>query len=144
MIIIIHPILLLPLLLTWCPLGFSNELSQITKLRTYKFIPLPPGRSAIGSKWVYKVKRENVGDITQYHVHVVAQGYTQHPGIDFFEMYAPVAQIESVQILLSIKPSLDWEIHLIDVEEASCSTTTTRTPWSPLVLLIKKYLSPHP
>lgn len=96
----------------------EHELSQITKLSTYKLVPLPPGRSAIGSCWVYKIKRDNSDQITQYRAHVVAQGFTQRPGIDFFETYAPVARIGSIQILLSIAASLDWEIHLIDIHLA--------------------------
>ena len=56
-----------------------HELSQITKFGTYKHVPLPPGHSAIRSKWVYKVKQDNTGDITQYPACVFAQGYTQHP-----------------------------------------------------------------
>lgn len=68
----------------------AYELSQITKLSTYKLIPLPPSCTAIGSCWVYKVKCDNDDNITQYHACLVAQGCTQHPGIDFFETYAPV------------------------------------------------------
>ena len=96
----------------------AHELSQITKFGTYNLVPLPPGCSAIGSKWVYKVKQDNAGNITQYCTHVVTQRYTQHPGIDCFETYAPVAQIESVRILLSIAALLDWELHIIDIDSA--------------------------
>ena len=84
----------------------AHELSQITKLWTYNLVPLPPGHSAIGSKWVYKIKCDNIGNIIQYS------------GIDFFETYAPFAQIESVHILLSIAASLEWEIHLINIDSA--------------------------
>ena len=96
----------------------AHGLSQITKLSTYKLIPLPPGCSVIGLKWVNKIKHGNTGEITQYHVCVVTQCYTQCPGIDFFETYAPVTQIESVWTLLSIAASLDWEIHVINIDSA--------------------------
>ena len=49
------------------------ELSQITKLGTYKLVPLPPGCSAIGSKWVYKIKCDNAGNITQYCAHIITK-----------------------------------------------------------------------
>ena len=96
----------------------NNKLLQITKPRTYKLVLLLPGHSAIGSKWVFQIKCDNVGEITQYCACVVAQGYTQWPGIDFFETYAPVARIESICIILSIAASLNWEIHLIDINSA--------------------------
>jgi len=49
---------------------------------------------------------------------LVAQGFTQHPGEDFFETFAPVAKIESICMLLAIAAILDWEIHVIDVDPA--------------------------
>ena len=52
------------------------ELSQITKLGTYKLVSLPPGCLAIGSKWVYKTKHDNDGGITQHYPCVVAQECT--------------------------------------------------------------------
>ena len=69
----------------------AYEFLQITKLGTYKLVPLPPGHTAIGSCWVYKVKHDNDNNITQYHACLVVQGCTQHPSIDFFETYTPVA-----------------------------------------------------
>ena len=56
--------------------------------------------------------------IIQYHACIVAQGNTQCLVIDFFKMYASVAQIKSVQILLSIAAPLDWEIYLININSA--------------------------
>src|ERR1700728_5168843 len=54
---------------------------------------------------------------------VLAQGFTQCPGEDFFETFAPVAKIESIRLLLAIAAILDWEIHVIDVDSAFLNST---------------------
>lgn len=94
------------------------ELDQIQRLGTFKLVPLPRDRKAIGSKWVYKIKRDADGNITTYRARLVAQGFTQKPGVDFLETYAPVAKIESIRLLLALAATLDWEIHVIDVDSA--------------------------
>jgi hypothetical protein len=53
-----------------------------------------------------------------YRARIVAQGFSQRPGIDYLETFAPVAKIESVRILLAIAAILDWEVHIIDVDSA--------------------------
>lgn len=67
---------------------------------------------------MYKIKHDSNGDVTLYRARLVAQGFTQHPGEDFFETFAPVAKIESIRMLLAIAAILDWEIHVIDVDSA--------------------------
>ena len=94
------------------------KLMMINCLGTYKLVPLPLGCKAISSKWVYKVKCDMNGKIVKYHAQVVAQGFTQQPGIDFFETYAPVARIKLVCLLLALAAMLDWEIHVINIDSA--------------------------
>jgi hypothetical protein len=59
---------------------------------TWELVKLPPGRKAIGSKWVFKVKRNADGSIERYKACLVAQGFSQRPGIDFDETFAPTAK----------------------------------------------------
>ena len=63
---------------------------------------LPQGHHAIGVKWVYKVKHDENGSIAKYKARLVAKGYVQRPGIDFEEVFAPIARLESVRLLLAI------------------------------------------
>jgi hypothetical protein len=79
---------------------------------------LPPGHSRTGCRWVYKIKCDTEGNIILYRAHIVAQGFTQCPGEDFFNTFAPVTKIESIHLLLAIAAILDLEIHVIDVDLA--------------------------
>ena len=94
------------------------ELEMINRLGTYKLVKLPKDRKAVGSKWVYKVKRDNLGNIAKFRARIVAQGFSQTPGVDYSETFAPVAKIESIRLLLAISATLDWEVHIIDVDSA--------------------------
>src|SRR5882762_8726277 len=95
------------------------ELNQLARLDAYELMPLPPDRQQTGCRWVYKIKCNSDGDISLYRARLVAQGFTQRPGEDFFETFAPVAKIESIRMLLAIIAAiLDWEIHVIDIDSA--------------------------
>jgi len=79
---------------------------------------LPKGHKAIGLKWVFKVKRDAAGNIVKYKARLVAKGYAQKQGVDYDEVYAPVARIETVRILLALAANGDWEVHHMDVKSA--------------------------
>lgn len=98
--------------------AMQEEINAIHGLGTFELVPLPPGRKAIGSKWVFRIKRNALGAITRYKARLVAQGFSQIPGIDFGETFAPVARIESLRILFAIAAVLDWEIGHMDVKAA--------------------------
>ena len=63
--------------------------------------------SSIGLKWVYKVKRDEHGAIVKHKAHLVARGFVQREGIDFKEVFTPVARMESVQLLLALAAAKD-------------------------------------
>jgi hypothetical protein len=92
------------------------KLDQLTRLDTYKLTLLPSKHSCTGCHWVYGIKHDSNGNIILYRSYLVAQGFTQWPGEDFYETFAPVAKIESICMLLAIAANLDWEIHVINVD----------------------------
>ena len=63
-------------------------------------------------KWVYKVKRDELGAIVKHKVRLVARGFVQREGIDFEEVFAPVARMESVRLLLALAAAKDWRVPL--------------------------------
>jgi len=63
---------------------------------------LPPKHKAIGLKWVFKIKKDPDGNIIKYKAHLVAKGYAQRFGVDFEEVFARVARIETVRVLLAL------------------------------------------
>lgn len=63
---------------------------------------LPPGRKAVGSKWVLHIKRDKDGLIASFKARLVAKGFTQIPGQDFTYTFAPTARWESIRTLLTL------------------------------------------
>src|SRR5579859_7324074 len=81
--------------------AMDKEIDSIECNNTWKLCELPPGRKAIGSKWVYKKKIEANGDET-YKARVVAKGYAQVAELDYNDTYAPVVHIETVHVFLAL------------------------------------------
>nr|GEZ90739.1 ribonuclease H-like domain, reverse transcriptase, RNA-dependent DNA polymerase [Tanacetum cinerariifolium] len=98
--------------------AMKTELDSIERNNTWTLVELPPGWKAIGLKWVYKVKKDPTGAVIKYKARLVAKGYVQKAGIDFDEVYAPVARIEMVRILLALSSKNGWFIHHLDVKSA--------------------------
>jgi hypothetical protein len=76
------------------------------------------GTKAIGLKWVFKAKKDAAGIITKYKARLVAKGYVQRQGVDFDEVFAPVARLESVRFLLALAACEGWVVHHMDVKSA--------------------------
>ena len=98
--------------------AMDEEMSSIISNNTWRLVDLPAGHKAIGLKWVYKLKRDANGDIQKHKARLVAKGYVQRQGIDFEEVFAPVARLESVRVLLAIAAPRGWEVHHMDVKSA--------------------------
>ena len=63
---------------------------------TWELVDLPHGVKPIGLKWVFKLKRNLDGSINKYQARLVEKGYKQQYGIDFDEVFTPVARIETI------------------------------------------------
>ena len=92
------------------------EMQSIEENKTWSLVDLPPGHKPIGLKWVFKVKRDEHSAIVKHKAPLVAKGYVQRPGIDFTEVFAPVARLESVRVLLAVAAHEGWEVHHMDVK----------------------------
>lgn len=95
-----------------------EELNAIEALQVWELVPLPAGRKPIGTKYVFKKKRDAKGNVTRYKVRLTAKGYAQIPGVDFFDTYAPVVRFDSLRALLAFAAISDYEIDQIDVTTA--------------------------
>lgn len=98
--------------------AMKEELRSIEDNATWKAVDLPPGHRAIGLKWVFKTKRDEHGNIVKHKARLVAKGYVQKHGIDFDEVFAPVARLESVRMILAVAAHQDWRVHHMDVKAA--------------------------
>nr|GEV76294.1 hypothetical protein [Tanacetum cinerariifolium] len=74
--------------------------------------------SAICLKWVYKVKRDIMGNVVKYKARLVAKGFVKKKRVDFDKVFAPVAGLDTVRLILSIAAQNGWVIHHLDVKSA--------------------------
>jgi len=80
--------------------------------------PLPAGKKAISSKWVFTTKERIDGSVERYKARIVAKGFQQIPGLDYDETFAPVAKLVTIRVILSIAAIEDWEIDQVDFTQA--------------------------
>jgi hypothetical protein len=95
-----------------------QEMKVIEDNGTWELVDPPAGCRPIGLKWVYKVKRDERGAIVKYKARLIARGSVQREGIDFEEVFAPVARMESVRLLLAMAAAKDWRVHHLNVKSA--------------------------
>ena len=96
----------------------QNEIESIIKNNTWDLVDLHEGAKAIGLKWIFKIKRNVDGSINKYKSRLVAKGHIQRHGVDFEEVFAHVARIETVRFIIALAASKGWEIHHLDVKTA--------------------------
>nr|GEW30773.1 retrovirus-related Pol polyprotein from transposon TNT 1-94 [Tanacetum cinerariifolium] len=75
-------------------------------------------QKAIGFKWVYKAKKNAKGEVKKYKARLVAKGYKQKHGIDYEEVFALVARLETIRMIIAIVAQHKWKIHQMDVKSA--------------------------
>lgn len=93
-------------------------MKDIEENGTWCLADLPPGRKAIGVKWVFKVKRDERGAVSKHKARLVVKGYAQRHDIDYDEVFAPVARLDSVRLLIALATHEGWEVHHMDVKSA--------------------------
>ena len=93
-----------------------DEMASLHKNEAWDLVELPAGRKPIGSKWVFKKKTNAEGKVEKYKARLVAKGYSQVPGIDFGDIFSPVAKVTSIRLLLSVAATFDFEVEQMDVK----------------------------
>ena len=98
--------------------AMKEELDSLKKNGTYVETKLPNGRKAIGCRWIYKTKLKSDGTIDKYKARLVAQGYSQIPGQDYSETFAPVARLTTLRTLLALISCKEMIADHVDVKSA--------------------------
>ena len=81
-------------------------------------MPIPVGQNIVGSKWVFKLKRDANGNINRHKVRLVAQGYFQQPGFDYEELYSLVVCYDSLRLLIALSAFHHWRPQQLDIKAA--------------------------
>ncbi|KAI3715211.1 hypothetical protein L6452_22183 [Arctium lappa] len=83
----------------------QEELLQFERNEVWTLVPLPKGKTAIGTKWVFRNKKDEDGVVVRNKARLVAKGYCQEEGIDNEETFAPGARLEAIRIFLAFTPT---------------------------------------
>ncbi|GJW98988.1 putative ribonuclease H-like domain-containing protein [Tanacetum coccineum] len=95
-----------------------EELLQFKLQEIWTLVELPNGKWAIGTKWVFRNKKDERGIVIKNKARLVAQGYIQEEGIDYYEVFSPVARIETIRLFLAYGSFKNFVVYQMDVKSA--------------------------
>ncbi|KAL8087683.1 hypothetical protein AgCh_037723 [Apium graveolens] len=98
--------------------AMQEELNQFERCEVWELVPPPQDAKIIGTRWVFKNKKDEDGNIIRNKARLVAQGYNQQEGIDYDETYAPVARLEAIRILMAFAAHKKFKLYQMDVKSA--------------------------
>ena len=98
--------------------AMEEEIKMIEKNNTWELVDRPKNKEIIGVKWVYKSKLNSDGSIKKCKARLVANGYSQLPGIDYNETFALVARLDTIRTLIALATQKRWRIYQLDVKFA--------------------------
>ncbi|KAJ0805060.1 putative RNA-directed DNA polymerase [Helianthus annuus] len=98
--------------------AMQEELQQFEKLGVWKLVDRPDNYKKIGTRWVFKCKKDDRGIVVRNKARLVVQGFSQIEGIDYNEVYAPVARLEAIRIFLAYASFKKFKVYQMDVKSA--------------------------
>ncbi|PKA49927.1 Retrovirus-related Pol polyprotein from transposon TNT 1-94 [Apostasia shenzhenica] len=99
-------------------IAMQEELNQSTRNDVWELVARPNDHPIIGTKWVFKNKLNDQGEIIRNKARLVTKGYNQVEGIDFVETFAPVARLEAIRLLLAYSYIKNFKLFQMDVKSA--------------------------
>nr|GEU68007.1 putative ribonuclease H-like domain-containing protein [Tanacetum cinerariifolium] len=103
--------------LSWIE-AMQEELLQFKMQKVWVLVDLPYGKRAIGTKWIFKNKKDERDIVVRNKARLVTQGHTQEEGIDYEEVFAPAARIEAIRLFLAYASFMGFMVYQIDVKSA--------------------------
>uniref|UniRef100_A0A151UDA6 Retrovirus-related Pol polyprotein from transposon TNT 1-94 n=1 Tax=Cajanus cajan TaxID=3821 RepID=A0A151UDA6_CAJCA len=98
--------------------AMEEEIKMIEKNNIWDLVDYPKDKDIIGVKWVYKTKLNLDGTIQKHKARLVAKGYSQQPGVDYNETFAPIARLDTIRALIALAAEKGWNIFQLDVKSA--------------------------
>ncbi|GKF99690.1 retrovirus-related pol polyprotein from transposon TNT 1-94, partial [Tanacetum coccineum] len=99
-----------------CIEGSKLDRGYAGRASTIQVVDLPNGKRAIGTKWVFRNKKDERGIMIRNKARLVTQGYTQEEGINYDEVFAPVVRIEAIRLVLAYASFKDFVVYQMDVK----------------------------
>jgi Reverse transcriptase (RNA-dependent DNA polymerase) len=98
--------------------AMDRKISSLEQARTWSMVPCPTGKNVVGCKWVFRLKRKADGSIDKYKACLVARGFTQIYGINYYNTYSPVTRLTSFCLILAIAACNNWEVEAFNFNSA--------------------------
>nr|GEU60747.1 reverse transcriptase domain-containing protein [Tanacetum cinerariifolium] len=98
--------------------AMQDKLDQFARLKVWRLVPRPKGKTIIKTKWIFKNKKDKSSLVIQNKERLVAVGYSQQEGIDYDETFAPVSRIEAIRLFLAYAAHKDFTVFQMDVKTA--------------------------
>jgi hypothetical protein len=98
--------------------AMDAEIEAIERNHTWELMELPEGEKTVGVKWIYRTKLNEKGEVDKFKARLVAKGYTQKYGIDYSEVFAPVARHDTIRMIISLAAMNEWTVFQLDVKSA--------------------------
>ena len=99
-------------------IAMQEELSQFERSKVWNLVPRLHDRTIIGTRWVFRNKLDDQGQITRNKVRLVVQGYNQEEGIDYDETFTPMARMEAIRMLIAFAAHMEFKLYQMDVKSA--------------------------
>jgi hypothetical protein len=94
----------------------EDEIESMRMHNVWSLEVIPQGAKIVGCKWVYKTKRDSIGNVERYKARLVAKGFTQREGIDYHETFSPVSTKDSFRIIMALVDHFDLDLHQMYVK----------------------------
>lgn len=98
--------------------AMEAEINSIEENNTWELVDPPTGAKIVGVKLVYKTKFNEKGEVDEFKARLVAKGFLQTHGIDFHEVFAPVARWDTIRVILALAAQRRWNVLQQDVKSA--------------------------
>ena len=98
--------------------AMKSEMDSLKENGVYEIVDRPLGKKVVKSKWVFRVKTNELGEVEKYKARVVAKGFSQVEGIDYDQTFSPTVRFESIRQMVALGTSRGMHMHQMDVTTA--------------------------
>ena len=92
--------------------AIKEELDTLKRAGTWEVTERPKERNVVRNRWVFRIKKDAARRVERYKAQLIAKGFTQAHGVDYYDMWAPVAKLRSIRLLLLIAAQNEWPIDM--------------------------------